>query len=145
MFLARDTELLGVTWFAFGAMVFLAVLGEIIEFAAGALGTSAVGGSKRSGALSLVGSLIGGIVGMFVALPIPIPIVASIISALLFACLGSLAGAALGEYWAEGKWDSSLKVGHAAFWARLVGTLAKTFCGAVIVVLATLALFFSWL
>ncbi len=145
MFLARDTEVMGYTWIALIAMIVVAVLGEIIEFAAGALGTSAVGGSKRSGVLSLVGSMIGGVVGMFVGLPIPIPIIASVISALLFACGGALAGAALGEYWAEGKWDTSLKVGHAAFWARLIGTVAKTFCGAVIVAVATIGLFVSWL
>jgi len=143
MYLAWDTSVMGYSWVPFIAMVVVATIGEIIEFVAGAMGTSVVGGSKRSGALSLVGSMIGGVVGMFIG--IPVPIIGSIIAALLFACIGSLVGAFLGEYWKGGEAMSSLKVGHAAFWARLIGTLAKTFCGSVIVVVATVGLFTEWL
>ncbi len=53
-------------------MLGLAMLGEAIEFAAGALGVGKLGGSKRAAALAVVGSLVGAIGGMFVGLPIPI-------------------------------------------------------------------------
>lgn len=143
MYLAWSTEVMGYTWFTLIAMIVLAVLGEVVEFAASALGTSAVGGSKRSGVLSMVGSILGGIVGLFVGLPIPV--IGSLIAALFLACVGALIGGALGEYWKEQKLDKSINVGHAAFWARLAGTLAKTACGAVMVVVGTAGLFVTFL
>ena len=108
-------------------MLVLATIGEAVEFLAGALGTKTAGGSKRGAALSLVGSLGGGIVGLFV--PIPIPILGSIIGAIVFSGLGALLGAALGEQWKGRTVDESLKVGHAAFWSRLLGTAGKITIG----------------
>ena len=87
----------------------------------------------------MVGSLVGGIAGIFIGLPIPI--VGSLIAALVFACLGAMLGAALGEYWKHGEWKKSFRVGHAAFWARLFGTVAKIICGATMIAVATAALF----
>ena len=66
-----------ISWWAVGGLLVLALLGEIFEFAAGALGASKAGASRRGAALALCGSLVGGVVGLFVALPIPIPIVGS--------------------------------------------------------------------
>ena len=127
-------------WLAILAIVFLAVLGELLEFGASVLGTKQVGGSRRAAVLSVVGSIVGGIVGVFVGLPIPI--IGWIVGSLLFACLGALVGAALGEKWQGSDVNASLKVGGAAFVGRLVGTVGKIAFGAVILVIVVLSLFF---
>ena len=110
-------------WIAVGIMLLLATLGEIVEFAAGAVGSSTAGGSKRGAGLALVGALTGGIVGIFLGLPIPF--VGPIISPILFSAIGALIGAMLGEQWKGRDLKDSFWVGHAAFWGRLVGTLTS--------------------
>ncbi len=96
------------------------------------------GGSRRSAVLALVGSLAGGATGVLVG--VPIPLVGPLVAAVLFAGLGALAGAMLGESWKGRSLDQSVRVGKAAFWGRLFGTLAKTLIGAVMVVVALAAL-----
>jgi hypothetical protein len=119
-------------------LIGLALLGEIVELAAGAMGVAKAGGSRRSAVLALIGSVAGGFVGILCGLPIPL--VGSVLAAVLFASLGALAGAVLGESWKGRGLDDSLQVGKAAFWGRLFGTLAKTLIGSVMagVVLAAL-------
>jgi uncharacterized protein YqgC (DUF456 family) len=127
-------HLTAVGWKAVALLLALAVLGEIVEFAAGAMGVSTAGGSRRGALLAIVGSLVGGIVGLFVGLPIPI--VGSLVSAVLFGGLGALAGAMLGETWKGRDFDSSLEVGKAAFVGRLLGTVAKMIVCTLMVVVA---------
>ncbi len=133
-----DTSRLGISWQAVAVLAGLAVLGEILELVAGALGVSKAGGSRRSAVLALFGSIAGAIVGMFVG--VPIPVVGSLVAAVLFAGLGALAGAMLGESWKGRSLDQSLQVGHAAFWGRIFGTLAKVLIGTVMAVIALVAL-----
>jgi len=123
------------------AMAVLAALGEAVEFLAAALGASKAGGSKRGTVLALAGSLAGGVAGLFISLPVPIPVVSQVIGALVFASLGALVGAVLGERWKGRDLDESLKVGHAAFWGRLLGTLGKILFGCWMLVLVLAALF----
>jgi len=59
-------------WKVVAAMLVLAVLGEVVELLAGALGAARAGGSRRGAALALVGSLAGALVGAVVGLPIPL-------------------------------------------------------------------------
>ena len=120
------------------ALVVLAALGEAIEFLAAAFGASKAGGSKRGAMLALAGSLGGGMVGLFA--PIPPPVIGQVVGALLFASIGALAGAVLGERWKGRDLDESLKVGHAAFWGRLLGTLGKILVGCWMFVLIVAAL-----
>ena len=127
-------------WLAIVAVLFLAVMGELLEFGASVLGTKQVGGSRRAAALSVIGSIVGGIVGIFFGLPIPV--IGWIVGSLFFACLGALVGAALGERWQGSDMNASLKVGGAAFVGRLVGTAGKIAFGAVILVIVVLSLFF---
>ena len=129
---------LAIGWPAVALLAGLAILGEIAELVAGALGVSKAGGSRRSAALALVGSLIGGISGL--AVGVPVPVIGSLVAAVLFAALGALAGAMIGESWKGRDLDQSLRVGKAAFWGRVLGTLAKTLIGAVMVVVALAAL-----
>ena len=131
-----------ISWWAVGALLALAAAGEFIEFAAGALGATKAGGSRRGAALALGGSLVGGILGLFFGLPIPIPVVGPIVGALLFASLGAWGGAVLGEQWKGKDFDESIRVGHAAFLGRLLGTLGKVFMGAVMIVVLLVTLAF---
>jgi len=129
---------LGVTWPTVGVLAGLALAGEIVETAAGAAGVSRVGGSRRSALLALVGSIVGGMTGLFVGLPAPI--IGPLLGAVLCAGLGALVGAMLGETWKGRSLDQSARVGAAAFWGRLLGTLAKTLIGAVMVAVTLAAL-----
>src|SRR3954462_2011716 len=54
----------GVTWTTVAVLAGLAVLGEIVEFAAGAAGAAKQGASKRGVALAMVGAFIGSVLGI---------------------------------------------------------------------------------
>lgn len=109
-----------------------AVMGEIFEFLAGAVGAQRAGASRRATLYALLGSIIGAVAGGIIG--VPIPILGSIIAALVFGALGATAGAMYGE-WTNGKsWRESWTVGHAAFWGRIVGTIGKLGCGAAQIV-----------
>jgi len=127
-------------WWVVGGLAALALLGDIIEFLAGALGVKRKGGSKRGALFAIIGSFAGGLVGIFVG--IPVPIVGPIIGALLFASLGALAGAMVGEMSKKRDKKEAWQIGKAAFWGRLFGTLSKSFMGALILVVIVVALVF---
>ena len=118
------------------AFVF-ALIGEIFEFIAGALGAQKAGASRKATLLAMLGSMVGAIMGALIGLPVPI--VGPVLAAILFGGLGATLGAMLGE-WSNGKsWRESLPIGHAAFWGRTIGTLGKVTAGAMIVVIAILS------
>lgn len=129
-----------VGWPAVATLAALAILGEVVEFVAGALGVTTAGGSRRGAVLAIVGSMVGGIVGIFVGLPIPI--VGSLVAAVLFGGIGALVGAVLGETWKGRDLDSSLEIGKAAFIGRLLGTAAKMIVCSLMVVVAIAAVIF---
>ena len=131
---------LDVSWVVVGILLLLAVLGEIIEFAASAMGVAKLGGSRRGAVLAVVGSVAGGIAGMFVGVGIPIPVVGSLLGAMLLAGCGALAGAVVGERWKGRAWNESLQIGHGAFWGRVLGTLGKALVGGLMPVVVLLAL-----
>jgi uncharacterized protein YqgC (DUF456 family) len=118
----------------------LAGLGELLEFVAAALGVARMGGSRRAATLGLVGSLVGAVAGLFIGLPIPI--FGSLAAALVFASLGALAGALAGEISHGRTVLESWPVGRAAFWGRLLGSLAKILIASVMVVVTLAALVF---
>ena len=124
-------------WWVLIALLVLATLGEIIEFAAGAFGATSAGGSKRGAVLALLGSIGGGVLGVLVG--VPIPVIGQIMAALLFACVGAMAGAMLGEHWKGRTLEEGVQVGQAAFFGRLFGTLGKLMCGAVMLVVVVVA------
>lgn len=121
----------GARWLAVGVISSLALLGEFVEFVASAASVKKAGGSRLGAFMALCGSVVGSITGLFVG--IPIPVIGSVIAALLFAGLGAMFGAVLGERMAGRSLADSCNVGHAAFWGRLFGTMAKTLIGAVMV------------
>lgn len=116
-------------WPAVGIVTGLALLGEVVEFAASVAGVKKLGGSWVGAIFALIGSVVGAITGIIVG--IPVPVIGSLLAALLFSGLGAMAGAVLGETMRGQSLDASLQIGHAAFWGRLLGTLAKVIIGAV--------------
>jgi len=143
-FLVTDGTRTDIGWVVVIILVLLAVLGEIIEFGAGAVGATSVGGSKRGAVLSIFGSLIGGVIGIPLGALIPIPVVGVVIAVLFLASMGALVGAVLGEQWKGRNMDESLRIGNAAFWSRLAGTLGKIWVGAIMVGVLTAALIFHF-
>lgn len=124
-------------WPVVAVLVGLAILGEVIEFVASALGVAKGGGSRRGAVLAIVGSVVGAIVGAGVG--IPIPVIGSLVAAVLFAAVGAMVGAMLGEHSAGRDADATWQVGKAAFWGRLLGTLAKATIAAAMILVTTVA------
>lgn len=135
-----DDSRYDISWTTIGILVGLALLAELLELAAGAMGAARAGGSKRGAVLAAVGSMVGALAGAFIGLPIPV--VGPVIAAILFAGLGALGGAMLGESWKGRGLEESWKVGQAAFWGRLLGTLAKTTLASAMVAVAVVAALF---
>jgi len=108
------------------ALLAIAILGEIFELLASAVGASRAGGSRRTAALSVVGSLIGAIAGTFV---IPIPIVGTIAGAAILAGLFAFGSEQLFEKRAM---DHSMQVATGAAIGRLAATLVKVTVASVV-------------
>ena len=115
------------------AILALAILGELVEFVAGAAGVKQLGGSRRGGALAVLGSVVGAVVGVFIG--VPVPVVGSLVGALLFGGLGAFGGAVVGERWSGKEWDLSFRIGMGALFGKMLGTLLKTICGTVMLAL----------
>ncbi|MCA9189334.1 MAG: DUF456 domain-containing protein [Pirellulaceae bacterium] len=128
-------------WLWVGALVLLALLGEFLEFIAGAAGVAKVGGTRLSACLALVGSMIGGIVGVIFPLGWLLPVIGQVLGVLFFASAGALVGAMLGEDWHGRDLNDSFRVGMAAFWGRLLGSIAKSLVGGVMVAVTTAGVF----
>ncbi|NOY30453.1 MAG: DUF456 domain-containing protein [Planctomycetes bacterium] len=122
--------ILQIGWLAVLSITALAVVGELAELATSVWGAHRAGGSRRAAVFSLFGSMGGAIVGVMLGLPIPI--LGPPVAALLGGALGALAGAAFAEHSLGEAPGQSLRVGHAAFWGRILGTGAKTLAGTAI-------------
>lgn len=112
----------------------LALLGEVLEFAAGLAGTQQAGGTWWGAIGALIGTLIGGIAGTFA---VPVPLFGSLIGA----CLGAAGGALAMELYSGQKFDFALKSGVGAGVGRLFGTLGKLACGVAIWIVLSIAAF----
>lgn len=133
-------ESFDISWQIVGVLLVLAVVAELLEFAASALGATKAGGSRRGAVLAIGGSVAGALIGAGVGLPIPF--IGSLLGAVLFAGVGALAGAMLGETWKGRTLAESWKVGQSAFWGRLLGALAKTGIATAMVVITAIAALF---
>lgn len=122
------------------AMLVLALVGEALEMLTGALGVARKGGSRRGAVASLIGSMLGGLAGAVIGLPIPIPVVGSVIGLVLCAGLGAMIGAIVGERSAGKDLPTTVDIGIAAMWGRIIGSLAKTVVGGVMVAVAVAGL-----
>ena len=111
-------------------LLVLAIVGEILEGFAAAAGVAKQGASKRSMALSLVGTMAGSVAG--VAVGVPVPIIGPLLGALLGGAVGAFAGAYFGEAWkGVANHDERVAVGSAAFSGKIAGTSAKILVGAI--------------
>ena len=124
-----------------GILAGLAILGEVIEFFAGAAGAAKQGASRRSIVFSLIGGMAGSICGAMAGLPVPV--IGSVIAALLGGSLGAFAGAYLGEKSIERPHSESMAVARGAFAGRLWGTVGKFAVGAVMLGVMTVDVLFG--
>jgi hypothetical protein len=119
-------------WWALGVLIALAVLGEVLEFFSSAAGAKKTGGSNKAALFAIVGSFAGAVVGSIILL-FPIGTIAG-------AALGAGVGALLAERGAEGKsWTDSTRVGTGAALGRLLATILKGACAAIMALVLTLA------
>jgi uncharacterized protein YqgC (DUF456 family) len=125
----------GISWTSVGIIVALAVAGEIVEFAAGAVGAAKVGASRRSIWFSLIGAMAGSIGGA--AIGAPIPLIGSLVAALVGGSAGAFAGAYLGEASIQRPHGERVAVGKGAMIGRLWGTVGKFAVGAVMLAVTT--------
>ncbi len=130
----------GLTWTTIAVLGALAVLGEIVEFAAGAAGAAKQGASKRGVALAMVGAVVGSVAG--IAIGSPIPILGSFVMALLGGAAGAFFGAYLGEAWKGRPHESRVAAGTGAFTGRIWGTVGKLAVGAVMLAIVAWDAFF---
>jgi uncharacterized protein YqgC (DUF456 family) len=126
----------GIGWITVGFLFALAVIGEVIEFAAGAAVAGQRGGSRRGMALAVVGTVAGSLLGAIVSFPVPI--VGPVVGALIGGALGAYGGAVAGEMWKGKTFDEGAYVGEGAAIGKLLGTAGKLCVGALMVVVATI-------
>lgn len=129
----------GISWLVVAILAALAVLGEIVEFAASAWGAAKQGASRRAAVLSILGAMVGSIMGATAGLPIPI--LGPVVGAVLGGAVGAFGGAYLGESWKGRTHGESVLVGRGAFSGRLWGMIGKIAVGAVMIVVLALDAF----
>jgi uncharacterized protein YqgC (DUF456 family) len=130
----------GLSWKVVAALLLLAVIGEVIEFVAGAAGAARQGASRRAVALAIVGAVVGSILGL--AVGAPIPVVGSLIMAVLGGAAGAFAGAYLGEAWKGRAEPERIAAGRGAFFGRIWGTVGKLAVGTVMLAIVAWDAFF---
>ncbi|MDD5011529.1 MAG: DUF456 family protein [Phycisphaerae bacterium] len=117
------------------AAVILAIIGEIIEFLAGAGGAKAAGGGKNTMAAAIIGAILGAILGTVL---IPIPILGTLLGASIGASLAVL----IAERKSGKELKPSLKTAAGTGLGQIFGTGAKILVGLAIWLLFTIAAFF---
>jgi len=116
------------------AIVALAVLGELIEFFAGAGGAKRAGAGWRGSIGALAGAIMGAIIGTFL-LPIPF------LGTLLGACVGAGLGAWGLELAGGRKIQDSIRYGVGAGIGEFLGITSKFALGVVIWLIVAIAAF----
>ena len=129
-----DDEHFTYGWWTLASLLVLALIGELIEFAASAVGSIAVGGAKRGAAISSVTALVGAIAGAFL---IPIPIVGTLIGA----AVGAGLGASAGDKWAGRSWSETAQGFKGAAVGKLGGAAGKLLVAAIMWLVAAVMLF----
>jgi len=130
-----------VSWTVVIVVAVLALVGELVEFLAGAAGAAKQGGSRWGVFLSLVGAFAGSLTGAI--LLSFIPILGTMIGALLGGALGAFGGAWLGEHNSEKTREERMAIGQGAFIGKILGTVGKLIVGVIMLVLVTLDSFFD--
>lgn len=105
------------SWWTVGIAAGLALLGEIIDTGASAVGAARTGGGKSGAIGSVVGGIAGAIVGSMI-----VPIIGTILGAIIGAGLGAVAAE---RGISEKSWRQSMNVGAGAAAGRAVAMVAK--------------------
>ncbi len=116
------------------AVVAMAVVGELIELTAGAVGAKKFGGTKRGSLGALGGGVFGAVFGTFL---IPIPIIGTIAGAVI----GAFSGATLLELTNGRPKHEAVRAGQGAALGHITGNLTKFAIGGVIWLTIVVALF----
>ncbi len=125
-----------IDWWTVGVLAGIAVLAEIVEFGAGALGAAKGGATKRGAIGAIVGSFVGAIAGTFIPL-FPISTIAG-------GVVGAAAGTVLMERGsAQRSWADAARSGRGAAVGRLFATLSKTALAAVMGIVVSVAAFWN--
>lgn len=114
-----DWENARITYWTLIALLGLAILGEILEFVAGAAGASKAGASRRGVVGAIIGGVAGAILGTIFLAFIPI------LGTLIGAAIGAGAGSIGGDRWAGRQWRPALAAGRGAAIGRFWGALWK--------------------
>lgn len=115
------------SWWTLGIAAGLALIGELIEFGASAVGAAKAGGTRRGAIGSIIGALVGAIGGSLI-----VPILGTIIGAALGAGLGALI---FERHDGRKTWKEASKIGAGAAAGRLVATLAKVVVACIVAVI----------
>ncbi len=127
------TEEHGIGWWTVLIIAGVALLGEVIEFAAGAAGAAKKGGSRRGMVLAIVGTMIGSLFGAALFSPV-VPVIGTVVGAVGGGGLGAFAGAYLGETWKGRAAEDRMEISRGALVGRLLGTVGKLAVGIVMVI-----------
>lgn len=121
------TEHASYGWWALGIGLAVAILGEVAEALAGAVGTKAGGGTKRGMVGAFIGGIAGAIGGSFL---IPIPIVGTLIGAVVGTFIGAVIGETSGN--SPKTVGDSIKPAMGASLGRILGTTIKMICAIIV-------------
>jgi uncharacterized protein YqgC (DUF456 family) len=130
----------GMMWSTVGVLIILAILGEIVEFGAGAAGAAKQGASRRGIVLSILGAMVGSFTGL--AIGAPILILGPFVMAVFGGALGAFVGAYIGEAWKGRSEEERRAAGRGAFSGRLWGTVGKLAVGAIMLAIVAWDAFF---
>jgi uncharacterized protein len=123
-----------ISWWPIAFMFVLALLGELMEFAAGALGAHKAGASTKGA----IGAVVGALVGALAGAPLLFPV-----GSIVGGAVGSGAGAVIGEHMQARKtWKESARIAGGAAAGRLIATVAKTLVAALMGIVLCLAVLF---
>lgn len=123
-----------IDWLTVGIVFGLAVLGEVLELASGAMLAKKQGASRRAILLSLIGGFVGAIGGA--GSGSVIPVVGTLIGVLMGGASGAFLGAYLGETWKGRREQDAMAVGQAVAIGRTLGVLGKMIVGIVMMLIA---------
>ncbi len=124
-----------ITGWTLGALLVLAIVGELVEFLGPAMGVAKEKSSKRAAVLAVAGGVTGAIVGTVVLAFLPV------IGTLIGAVVGSGLFSILGDLWAGREWEPALRGGKGAAIGRFWGALGKLIIAAAMWVIVAVALF----
>ena len=138
--LYRDDPTHGLSWGIVTALLVLAAIGELVEFAASAAGAARHGASRRAMVLAAIGTFVGSLAGAIIG--VPIPIIGPVVAAVGGGALGAFGGAYLGEIWKGKASQERMAVSSGALVGRILGSVAKLLLGIVMVIIVSIGALF---